>query len=186
MDDLLINPAVYDPFTAPVVLFILAGLWLLALPVMRWLAPKWSSRLLWSGAAVVLLASLETVVGHTVPELGELKDNSRLVIEEGSADLLRERDPVFALLNVYRQAASPYPLAVVDDRDGEAERWARYYVHPREVVSADVETLQQELAGDLDGPRYFLSRGAPALPADVQVSIEGRHEDWLLFQVTDR
>lgn len=186
MDHLLIN-ALLEDFTAPVLHFVLIGLWIAGLLAMRFLAPKWSTRLLWGGTVVIVLLAVDSVLSHTIPEMGELREESRIVVEHRSADVLRaRRDPIFILLHGYREATSRHPLMIMDDPDGEAEQWARYYVYPKRVVSVDLATLQRTLLIDSSSPRYILSRGAPALPADVQVDIAERHDEWLLFYVQAR
>ena len=188
MDELLLQPTIYAPFEAPLFLFLLIGLWFLLIVVLRRVSPRWSTRAVWSGAALLLLCSFEAVVSAVVPEMGELREQTSVIREHGSADPLREYDPVFALVNHYRQADTPLPLVVVDDEEGQMLAWARYYVHPRKAVPVDPHHLSEQFERYPRLAHYILAHGNVALPVPpgMQVDVADRHEEWILFHVRER
>jgi hypothetical protein len=182
MEDIAVNTDFYDLFSRPFVSALIV-LWLSSVAAARYFGAAWSRRIALGGLGLVFVVSSQPVLYTADQLVPELIDQTKVNRAAGSADSLRERDPIFRLFQVYVELSPAYPLAVINDPDGEALRWARYYLHPRGVVRATAEGLADTAPRPKDPPRYALSRGSPALPAGVNIFIEARHEDWLLFKV---
>ncbi len=182
MDDIFINPEPYDLFGEPA-LAIVAGVWLTAILLLRLRSRRAAAGVAFGGLVVVTVVTFRPIISYLGPEIGVLAAQTSLVLEEGNADPQRERDPVFALLQTFRKGGVTDALAVVDDPRGEGERWARYYLHPHPVVRTDAQELAA-LVSEAGEARYALSRGAPAMPADVRLSVEERHGEWMLLRVS--
>jgi hypothetical protein len=182
MDDILINPDFYDLFAEPA-LAILLALWLVSMAAMRLWSERATGWVLLAGMSVIFWVAWQPVLTQVIYGIPVLTSQTQLAMQAGSADPLRDRDPIFQLLRAYRDDAPAYPLAIVEDPHGEAARWARYYLYPRQVVSTTAEAVAGAAPGPDDPPRDVLSLGMPAFPASIQVSLKERHDNWVLFQV---
>jgi hypothetical protein len=185
MDDIALNPDYYDLFREPVLLM-MAGAWLLLVVAFRRIRPRFADSILLAGCIVMLAVSWQPVWDYLKVEVPVLVEQSKAQWKSGSADSLRERDPVFGLLQIYLKSNPALPLAVLNDHAGETFRWAAYYLYPRPVILATPEGLANAVPAPGEPARYVLSRGTPSLPADLNIAIEGRVDDWLLFRVLPR
>ena len=182
MDDIALNPDLYDLFSEPALLALTAA-WLLALALLQGFAPRISRVLLIAGGVLVSLSAADPVLSYLGSEVRLLRTQTATLRVNRSADFLRARDPLFELLTEFRGRAGNEPLAVVDDKPGgDLYRWTAYYQHPITVYAATPALLARSIAAD-GKPRYALTQGAPAFPADLNLSMEARHGDWILFRV---
>lgn len=177
MDDIALNPDLFDPFRSPLLLGILCA-WLAVIII-------WRKRPMpaLAGLIVIYMVAWRPVSGYVVQSLPKLVAHTKVTWQRGTTAWYREQDPVYRLLQLYVAANPAYPLAIVDDPGGEATRWARYYLFPRPVLPATAEALASAAPAPGEPPRYALSRGMPALPAELDLSIEGRYAEWVLFKV---
>lgn len=185
MDDIALNPDLYDLFREPALMWV-TGSWLALILVLRGIRPRFADSLLLFGAIMLLLVTWQPVYLYLKYEVPVLVAQSRAQWKSKSADALREQDPIFGLLQIYLKSNPAYPLAVINDASGETIRWAAYYLYPRPVVMTTPTALVNAVPGTGDAPRYVLSRGTPSLPADINIGIEGRVDDWILFRMLPR
>ncbi len=183
MDDLFIDPERFDLFSEPALAMVTFG-WLALLLLLRRVAPRAGRILLGLALAAILLTAADPVFEYAATVTPVAKRQTEAVLEAGSADPIRERDPVFALLGPYRREAAGRPLTVIDDPNGEGLRWARYYVHPHPVLNVDPAALATSAPAEGEGPLFVLSRGMPAVPATLAVEMVERHGEWMLFRVS--
>ena len=182
MDDIALNPDLYDLFSEPALLALTAA-WFLALAVLQAFAPRISRTLLVTGGVMVSLAAADPVLSYLGSEVRLLRSQTATLRANHSADFLRARDPLFELLAEFRGRVGNEPLAVVDDRPGgDLYRWAAYYQFPVTVAVSTPALLARAITTD-GKPRFALTQGAPAFPADLNLSMEARHGDWILFRV---
>ncbi len=181
MDDIAVNPESYDLFREPALLALTAT-WFALIFIFRFVKPRVSEVLVYLGGAILVFAALVPVIQYTIDEVPLLIRQTKTQLETGSADTLRERDPIFGLVKAYRTSDPGFPLAVVSQvEDPETIKWAAYYLYPRPVVRTTVENLANAVPERNEPPRFVLAKGTPALPADVDVTIESRLGDWVLF-----
>jgi hypothetical protein len=183
MDDIAVNPDLYDPFREPVLLAV-AGAFLLVILLLRLFAPRKTDAIVYLGAFMVTTVALDPVLRYAYAEARLVWRQTAVLRQIGSADPLRERDPLFGLLQMYLKANPAHPLVVVDDEKGETARWAAYYLAPRPIVRASERILADAVPAPGDPPRWVLTGGGmPALPENADVNIEGRVGNWILLRL---
>lgn len=181
MDDIAINPDFYDLFGEPVLLGIVIA-WLALVFLIRFFRPAAADTVAYTGMVLVFLTAASPVAEYVAAEIKVLRPQTATAWRSRSVDGVRERDPVFQILQLYLQNNPAQPLAVIDDPDGEAYRWSSYYLYPRPVEKSTAEALGRTVAGS-NVSRFVISRGMPAFAADVNVSMEARHDDWMLIKI---
>jgi hypothetical protein len=185
MDDIALNPDFYDLFREPVLAGAAFG-WLFLLLALRAFSQRASDVFFYIGAFILGATAADPVLAYVKAEVPLLIEQSKLEWQAKSADPLRERDPFFALLQVYLKANPSHPLTVVSSEDGDTIRWARYYLSPRPVVLATEEQLANFLPSPDEPARWILTNKTPRVPADADLAVEGRVDDWLLFRLQHR
>lgn len=183
MDDIAVNPDRYDLFQEPALLAAAAA-WLLLILLLRLVAPRKTDAALYIGACMVTAVALDPVLRYAYAEARLLWKQTGVLRKLGSADLLRERDPLFGLLQIYLKSDPASALVVIDDEKGETSRWAAYYLAPRPILRANARILTDAVPAPGDPSRWVLvGGGMPPLPDTADVSIEGRVGDWLLLRL---
>lgn len=183
MDDIALNPDYYDLFREPVLVGVVVA-WLGLILLMRLVAPRKVDIMVYLGAFALGATALDPVLLYARAELPLLAKQTALLRKAGSADALRERDPLFGLLQIYLKSNPATPLVVIEDETGETERWAAYYLAPRPIVRSPLTGLAGLVPESGDASRWVLAKQMPPMPEGAAVSIEGRVDDWLLIKLS--
>lgn len=183
MDDITLNPDYYDLFREPVLVGVVFA-WLAVILLLRLLKSRQVDLVVYLGAFAVGATALDPVLLYAKNEIQLLAKQTAFLRKAGSADALRERDPLFGLLQIYLKSNPDMPLVVIQDETGETERWAAYYLAPRPIVRSPAGGLSGLVPEAGDAARWVLAKQMPPIPAGAAVSIEGRVDDWLLIKLS--